>query len=176
MANQYTAKVNVNVRGTNLIIDKLRSSKGDIEQAQYRAGQELGTYFVGEAYRVIRTLSPKSKGALAASITFNTVRQMGGWRTKVYSDLPYAEVVESGGPAEMKKVSSDLKDWYKRVTGKDVKLGSYVTVRKGNNPNYDTRVGMQYFQKPFRKNAYRIPQMYEKRVREALSKVGVEYY
>lgn len=176
MANQYTPRVRVNVRGVNLVINKLRSSNDEISSAQYRAGDELGTFFVGESYRIIRTLSPKSKGTLADSITHSTIKSQGGWRTKVYSDLAYAKTVESGGEAERKKVSASLKDWYKRVTGKDVSIGSYVTVRKGNNPMYNTRAGMGFFTKPFEKNKARIADVYQKKVRQALKNLNVQYY
>lgn len=176
MANQYTAKIDVNVRGTNLIINKFRSANPEISQAQYKAGEALGVFFTGEAYRIIRTLSPKSKGTLAASITHNTIKSQGGWRTKVYSDLDYAKVVESGGQPEVKQVDSALKDWYKRVTGQNIKIGQYRTVRGGNNPNYNTAIGMRYFQTPFKKNQAKIAEEYQKRVKQALKNVNITYY
>lgn len=174
MVNQYTARIQANVKGTDIVIRKLRSSSTEISQAQYDAGQALGTWFVGEAYRIIRTKSPKSRGTLAASVQHTTSKVNLGWNTRVYSNLPYAATVEGGGDPEYKRLDASLRDWVERVLGKKARDGlrykKFMWVRKGGNPHYDTGTGMRFFQDPVQRSQARIDQEYQKRINRILSK------
>lgn len=168
------ATIRVNVRGSNLVVRKLRAISPKLSTAQYDAGQALGTFFVGEAYRIIREKSPKSKGTLASSVQHSTIKARGGWNTKVFTNVPYAKVVESGGPPERKQLDPILRDWVGRVLGdkarKALRYKKFMNVRTGGNPNYNTAQGMQFFQGPFRQYQSKIAYEYQKRVKTVLSR------
>lgn len=174
MANQYSPKLSVNTRGTELVINKLAAQKKALVTAQFSAGNSLGTFFVGEAYRIIRTKAPLTKGKLAASVEHNTNRIRNGWKTRIFTNLPYAAVVEGGGPPEYKQLDSALRDWVETVLGPEARKGLQykraIYVRTGGNPNYDTGTGMRFFQDPFIRYQNRISAEYFKRVKQALVK------
>lgn len=166
------ATIRVNDRGTTrIMIRKLRSLTPELSDAQREAGRRIGDSLRREARDIIRQKAPRSSGNLANSLYVTQSARHKGWYTKVTTDTPYAKVVERGGPSEIVRVTPDLLEWASRIGPRvyeAYKGRNTVTVRKGNNPNYDTRIGMKFFQIPFERKRNSIDDEYNESIRQTL--------
>lgn len=166
----------VNVRGADMVLKKLAAKGQKLNDAQRKIAIKYGKLFREEAKKIISDKAPKSSGKLKDSIYY-TVNTIGDrWTTLITTDLPYAKKVESGRPMEVVPVRKELLNWVKRVLGD----GAYdywkyrtnarnFTVGKGNNPRYNTRIGMRFFQTPFRNYKQSINNDFQSAVKRILS-------
>ena len=136
------AELRVNVRGANLVLHKLRAVDPKLSEAQRVTGNRISKKLLSEARRIIRNKSPLSSGRLRESLYITQNKVRGGWQNKVTTDVPYATKVERGSGPERVFLNAELRDWIQRVLGEKALIGlgkkRYITVRKGNNPRYDT--------------------------------------
>lgn len=163
---------NIRVRGIGQTLRTYRSVFPRLSEAQRRAGLRVGNRLKREAQEIIRDKAPKTRGTLRNSLFVLQNRRVRGWTTFVRSNAPYAAKVERGHSPETIPVTKALLDWAARVLGdsamKNMAKKETVTVRKGNNPRYDTAKGMRFLQIPFAKHKNRIKREYEKEVDNVL--------
>lgn len=173
-------RTNINIIGDKVLIRKMSSVKPALSEAQRRAGKEMGNNILFEARNILDVKAPNSSKNLSNSLFVKTVKSSGGWNTTVgigANAKDYGYKVESGFGPERIKVTQDFIDWARRTVGdkfaNSLQGRSEYTVRKGNNPRYDTRTGMKFFQIPFDRNKERIFTRYQDEVKKALNTVKV---
>lgn len=167
-----SARLTVNERGTNLVLRKMRAAGTKLSAAQQETGLFFGKLFTEQARSIIRQKAPKSKGDLANSIFYEQKKANHGWKTKITTNQPYAKKVEAGRPTEQVDITPELRDWVGRVLGKEARKGlrykRKMVVGKGNNPGYDTFMGMRFFQTPFEENKNVIRRQYMSKVSDVI--------
>lgn len=169
-------RTTITLNGDRILLRKLSSVKPSLSEAQRAAGNELGNEILQEARNIIEQ-NTTSSGLLKKSLDVMTVKKSGGWNTKVFirgKAKEYGYKVEGGWGPEKIKVTPEFIKWAELAVGKkfakSLRNKKTYTVRKGNNPRYDTRTGMKFLQKPFDKRKTKIFTRYQDHVKEALKK------
>jgi hypothetical protein len=147
------AKVKGN--SANIVIRSLERKSERLNHALARSGDRWAKIMSHEAKLIINDKAPTGSGALSKSIKFTTEKTNKGYNSTVWSPLPYAKLVDSGGPKERKRMDADLSAWvlrtYPPMRAKQVIKQKTLTVRAGNNPRYNTFEGMGFFRDTFNK-------------------------
>ena len=176
-----TQRIRLSLKNDRFVINTLRSKSAGISEVQKTAGLKMMRVIRADARRIIRKNAPETSQSLYESITLPTANKWGnqygkGWRFEITSELPYAQVVESGGPPEIKRFAEhpDLVDWVIRVLPEGVANRlfdqGWMVVRSGGNPNYNTKTGMGFFRQPLEKHSKKTYTEFRNHVRALLQK------
>ena len=173
-------------RNGTILISKLAASTPKISDAQQAAGLIVGNKFKEEAKAIILSNAPKSpRKNLYNAIDVKQNKRADGYKTTVYV-LPqaadYAADVERGTGQKNIYINKNFIEWARSVVGEKFAktlerrkaANQRYMVRKGNNPRYDTRTGMKFFQIPVARNQEAIYSIYQEQVNQALGRARLK--